>query len=210
MSNLSARSARFRVSLASFACIALAGAFTLAPAHGQPPAEAPAPTDNAELQALCDADQADRKNTDAVNWHEVGERDAKREARVREMLETGLVNTGQDYFNAALICQHSMEVEGIQLAHELSMISASLGNKRARWLAAASYDRLLNRLDKPQRFGTQYVSKGDGPMKLADITPGVTDHMRKALNVPTLEQAKAREEEIRKSFEKPKEPAPKH
>lgn len=157
--------------------------------------------DNAELKALCDADQADRQDIQNSDWKGISQRDIAREKRVREMLEAGTVNTAQDYFHAALICQHSMEVEGIQLAHELSMISAALGGgKSARWLMAASYDRLLNRLDQPQRFGTQYLSKGDGPMALGEVRPGVTDSMRAAINVPSLAKAKEREEEIRKTM----------
>lgn len=152
---------------------------------------------------LCEADQTDRQNVTDADWHEVSKRDVAREARVREMLAEGTVNTGADYYHAALICQHSMELGGIQLAHELSMISGALGDMRGRWLMAASYDRLLNRLDQPQRFGTQYRQKGNEPMSLGEISPGVTDAMRKAINVPTLEEAKAREEEMRRMFAKP-------
>lgn len=155
--------------------------------------------DNTELQALCDADQADRQDLHAIDWHEVSERDQAREARVRAMLAAGSVRTGPDYFNAALVCQHSSELDGIQLAHELSMISAALGERRARWLMAASYDRLLNRLNQPQRFATQYFQKGTEPMHLTEIRPGVTDSMRQAINVPTLEQAQAQEAELNRT-----------
>lgn len=189
--------------------LVIAGAAALAGCAGSQDAPKPqpaatgSPADNTELRMLCEADQVDRQNMTDADWHEVSKRDVAREARVREMLAEGTVNTGADYYHAALICQHSMDVEGIQLAHELSMISAALGDKRGRWLMAASYDRLLNRLDQPQRFGTQYRQKGNEPMSLGEISPGVTDAMRKAINVPTLEEAKAREEEMRRMFAKP-------
>lgn len=187
-------------------CARTAAAILLVLATGcatQAPSTAAAAPDSAELRAMFEADQADRQDITAINWHEVSERDAAREARVRRMLADGTVNTGPDYYHAAMVCQHSDSVEGIQLAHELAMISASLGDRHARWLAAASYDRLLHRLKQPQRFGTQYFQQGDEPLSLVEVSPGVTDSMRRALNVPTLEEAKAREAELRKSTPHP-------
>lgn len=165
---------------------------------GAAPSSAPttAPDNNAELQALCDADQADRQDLGSTNWLQVSARDKAREQRVREMLDASLIRTPRDYFNAALICQHSMALDGIQLAHELAMISASQGDSRARWLMAASYDRLLNRLGQPQRFATQYSQKSGEPYKLGELRPGVTDDMRRAINVPTLDEARAREAQL--------------
>lgn len=165
-------------------------------AAGPHPASAPDPDNNAELQALCDADQADRQDLGSTNWLQVSARDKAREERVRAMLDASLIRTARDYFNAALICQHSMAIEGIQFAHELAMISAALGDSRGRWLMAASYDRLLNRLGQPQRFGTQYSQKSGEPYRLAEISPGVTDDMRRAINVPTLDEARAREAQL--------------
>jgi hypothetical protein len=159
-------------------------------AHPVPPASVPA--DSAELQALFDADQADRQIR-PPDWSVVGPRDRAREARVHEMLEAGLVVTALDYYNAAMIYQHAPGIEGSEMAHELAMISAALGNDRAKWLAAASWDRLLVRLDRGQRFGTQYTVDAEGTKTLEEMEPGVTDAMRAAMHCPTLEEAKARE-----------------
>ena len=71
------------------------------------------------------------------------------------------------------------------------------GGESSRWLMAASYDRLLNRLKEPQRFGTQYLSQNGEPVSLGEVRPGVTDSMRAALHVPTLAEAKAREAAMR-------------
>ena len=150
------------------------------------------PPDSAELQALFDADQADRQIR-PPDWSVVGPRDRAREARVHEMLAAGLVVTALDYYNAAMIYQHAPGIEGSEMAHELAMISAALGNDRAKWLAAASWDRLLVRLDRGQRFGTQYTVDAAGTKSLEDMEPGVTDAMRAAMHCPTLEEAKARE-----------------
>jgi hypothetical protein len=109
------------------------------------------------------------------------------------MLEAGVVVTALDYYNAAMIYQHAQGVEGSALAHELAMISAAMGYERARWLTAASWDRLLVRLDRGQRFGTQYTVDAAGTKTLEEMEPGVTDAMRTAMHCPTLEEAEARE-----------------
>lgn len=155
-------------------------------------ADPPLAPDSAELQSLFDADQADRQMR-PPDWSIVGPRDRAREARVHEMLEAGLVVTSLDYYNAAMIYQHAQGLEGSALAHELATISAAMGNDRAKWLAVASWDRFLVRLDRGQRFGTQYTVDASGAKTLDEMEPGVTDAMRAAMHCPTLEEAKARE-----------------
>ncbi len=163
-------------------------------------ADSPAPVSNSvELAEIYKADQADRQGV--IDWHAVSQRDEAREKRVREILASGGIQTPGDYYHAAMVFQHSSEGDGMHLAHELAMIGASLGDRKCRWLAAASYDRLLNRLGHQQRFGTQYLGT-NGPPTLGPVHPGITDSMRAALNVPTLEQAKAREEKIKLEWEK--------
>ena len=44
-----------------------------------------------------------------------------------------------------------------------------------------------------QRFGTQYCSTGDGPVRLYEVSTGVTDSLRAKFGVPTLDQARQRE-----------------
>jgi hypothetical protein len=154
--------------------------------------EAAVAPDSVELQSMFDADQADRQMK-PPDWSVVGPRDRARAARVHEMLDSGLVATATDYYNAAMIYQHAQGIEGSALAHELAMISAAMGNDRAKWLAAASWDRFVVRLDRGQRFGTQYTVDAAGTKTLEEIEPGVTDAMRAALHCPTLEEAKARE-----------------
>lgn len=164
--------------------------------------EAATASDNKELLALYSADQADRTpGTTPDDWHKVQANDLQRETRVREMLDAGLVKSGRDYFHAAMVFQHASDPAGIQLAHELAMIGACLGNADSRWLAAASYDRLLMYLKVPQRFGTQYRTDEQGVMKLYEVGEGVTDPMRAALNVPPIAQAREREKEMQAQME---------
>ena len=50
--------------------------------------------------------------------------------------------------------------------------------------------------ERPQRFGTQYRSDSGGKMKMYVTSDGVTDAMRAALHVPTLSEAKEREQQM--------------
>ena len=168
--------------------------------------QASAPGDSApddpELQALYAADQADRTpQTAPSDWSLVNRNDLQRQARVRQLLDTGMVRSGHDYFHAAMVYQHAEGADGVQLAHELAMIGACLGDRDSRWLAAASWDRMLMNLDRPQRFGTQYRSNSEGVLKMYPTSAGVTDAMRSALNVPALSEALAREKEMQAQLE---------
>ena len=156
----------------------------------QNPAATSVKLDNAELVAIYQLDQIDRQS-EPIDWEAVSQRDTERQLRVRELLDTGGVQTGADFYHAAMVFQHSDGVEGIELAHELAMVGMALGSRESRWLAAASYDRLLTRLGRGQRFGTQYISAGkDDPMHFAPVEPGVTDGMRAAMNCPKLEETR--------------------
>jgi len=149
-------------------------------------------SDSAEIQSLYEQDQADRDGN-VIDGAATYQRDAKRRARMRELLDAGAVRTSGDHYHAALVFQHADDIEGIQLAHELAMIAMALGHREARWLAAASYDRLMMDLGRYQRFGTQYQGGNDGMMQLVPVDqPGVTDAMRAALDCPALHDAQGR------------------
>ena len=98
-----------------------------------------------------------------------------------------------------MILQHGDVAEDYLLAHEFCVVAISKGDKRAKWLAAASEDRFLMNIDRPQRFATQF--RCDGPnceFHLYKLDAGVTDELRKVLDVPSLAEAKAREAKMNK------------
>lgn len=68
-------------------------------------------------------------------------------------------------------------------------------NSTARWLAAASKDRYLMTLGKPQLYGTQF-KKVDGKWILWEVDPSVTDEERAKWGVPPLVEARKRAEEL--------------
>lgn len=146
-----------------------------------------------ELAKLFAEDQADR-STDDINWEEVGARDAARLARVKQLYHSQKLESGVDYYHAAMILQHSLIPDDYLLAHEFCVVAISQGVESAKWLAAASEDRFLNSIGRPQRFGTQY--RKDGFWSQCEIRPDVEDSLRAALNVPSLLQAQARLEEM--------------
>jgi hypothetical protein len=94
-----------------------------------------------------------------------------------------------------MVFQHGSEVSDYRLAHALALKAAELdpANKEARWLAAASRDRELMTLGKPQLYGTQFRKEGERWV-LYDVDPAVTDAERAKWNVPPLAAAKARAE----------------
>lgn len=157
--------------------------------------------DNAEIARLYRDDQADRSPPagKSIDWAAVAPRDKARLARVKELYAQDRLRTGADYYHAAMILQHGGAPEAYLLAHELCVVSLSKGEARAKWLAAASEDRFLVGIGRPQRFGTQYSGSGpDGPFRLDEVGEGVTDALRRELDVPSLAEAKAREAELNK------------
>lgn len=154
--------------------------------------------DNSRLQQLMTADQADRRGARTPEeWQEISKRDAERRAELMTILRVGEVRTANDYYNAALIMQHGDTLDHIRMAYSLATISANLNpsDRSAKWLTAASWDRLLMRMKRPQWYGTQYVNDASGKWVLYEIDESaVTDADRQSLSVPTLAEARERVE----------------
>jgi len=170
--------------------------FDITPLTSAQTPSAPATRDNPELARMMDEDQADRTPDDpkSIDWKIVGPRDAARLKRVKELYAQNQLKPGRDYYHAAMILQHGDVPDDFLLAHELCVAAISKGDARAKWLAAASEDRFLMNIGRPQRFATQF--RCDGPnceFHLYKLDETVTDELRKALDVPSLAEAKARE-----------------
>jgi hypothetical protein len=100
-----------------------------------------------------------------------------------------------------MVLQHASTPDDYLLAHDLCVIAIGKGEQKAKWLAAASMDRFLVSIGRPQRFGTQFFSnKSFRPPHLVQVDPHVSDVLRQELDVPTLESAKKRETEMEKEF----------
>ena len=172
------------------------------PVPGEAPAEQVEPADNDALAAMFAADQAARTGGMNVDWSVVSVEDAERRVRTREMLDAGEVRTAQDYFHAAFIFQHGSEPNDFLLAHVLAVTAVSKGHPQAAWIAAATLDRYLQNIGRPQIYGTQYqLPQGGG-----EVTQGEYDRdllsnaVRTAAGVPTLEGQEERRIRMQESF----------
>lgn len=152
---------------------------------------------NPELRALFDADQADRRVPNP-DFKIVSQRDAERRARVLELLDGGGAASAEDFLHAAMIFQHGESVEEIERAHTLALEAVRRDDQlgAAKWLAAASKDRVLMRQGRPQLYGTQFVRGADGRWALHPVDPSISDEERARWGVPPLETAKERLEQM--------------
>jgi len=151
------------------------------------------PADNPLLRRLFEDDQKDRQ-TGSIDTETV-KRDRHRREAVLKELRSGQLRTASDYYHAAFVFQHGESADEIRLAFSLAWTSAQMDSpikKRALWLSAAAWDRILMRLKKPQWYGTQYVADdADSEFRLYEIDEeAVTDEERTRFQVPVLSDAK--------------------
>jgi len=153
---------------------------------------------SSELQGLFRADQDERVNHPAYGTPDywlLRERDAERRKRLQVIIDSGGLKEPEDYYHAAWILNHGERAEEIWQAHILAKEAAELGLRRARWLAAATYDRWLMYQGKQQKYGTQIVPDGKR-QRVWDIEPATSDAERAQWDVPSLAEMKRRAEEV--------------
>lgn len=150
---------------------------------------------NTELKNMFVSDQEDRE--DWKNWPaDKTNRDKQRLARTLQLIDVGALTTGEDYYHASMILQHSNITEHYKLANELCQNAIKLGEERAKWLYAAALDRyMLNSGEKYQKYGTQYM-KGENGWYLCPIDPNTTDEDRAEFNVLPLKDLETKVTEL--------------
>lgn len=147
---------------------------------------------NVEMTAIFDADQADRHIAN-IDWSIVGPADKKRRARTQQLLDSGALQSGEDFYNAAFVFQHGSEPDDFLKAHLLAIIAIARGKPGAVWIAAATLDRYLLNIGKPQVLGTQFRLPKDTPVTQEPYDRAlVSDAMRNALHVPSIAEQEAR------------------
>lgn len=90
-----------------------------------------------------------------------------RKAKVRELLAAGELKTGEDFKEAAFIFQHGNNPDDCLFAHVLAMEAVIKGSDSAKWMEAATLDRYLQSIERPQVFGTQYPLDPNLPHPIA-------------------------------------------
>lgn len=149
---------------------------------------------NPEILSLYNADQSSRKAPN-INWTELNKDDSLRRSRVRQLLDSGKVVTGQDYYRSAMIFQHGSDTVASSTAIHLMKTAIQLDSTVNKWLLAAAIDRHLMRRGLPQIYGTQFIRLGqNGSWKRYEIdTTKVSDQERKAYNVESLAEQSEKE-----------------
>lgn len=158
---------------------------------------------NPEMKALFEEDQADRNAGPNIDWAVVTPRDEERRARTLALLKAGKLHSGDDFWHAAFIFQHGGEPDSYLLAHTLAVIATARGRPDATWIAAATLDRYLQNIGRKQIYGTQYSMPDGQPTNQEPYDRTlVSDALRSALGVPSLEEQEARRAEFEQSRER--------
>lgn len=115
-------------------------------------------------------------NISAEEYYRHG--DARR-AEVRKLVEDGKCTSGEDFSDAALIFQHGLTPEDFLFAHVLAVEGLIRGDSADKWIAAATLDRYLQAVNRPQVFGTQYPGdKASGNKPKPQVDPRVMNIQR--------------------------------
>jgi hypothetical protein len=183
---------------------------SISPAASAPAAEEPS---NVEMRSIFDADQGVRSDSTAFykNAARIASEDATRRARTRQLLDSGALRSGDDYYEAAFVFQHGDKPADFLLAHTLAMVAVAKGRSDALWIASATLDRYLQNIGQPQIYGTQYKSSWDFVAGAPDMSKAVTtqapydrslvpDALREALHVPSLKEQEARRAEMEREL----------
>lgn len=152
-------------------------------------ASAPFIFNNREIAELLVADKLDRFEQRAGNmtWEQVWARDKERRAAALQLHKDGLLRTKDDLESAAMIFQHGLSSSDYRLAFALATAAAAKSDnpEEASWLMAATLDRWLISMKRPQWYGTQYTRDAAGKEIVSPIElDAVEDTERVRLRIP--------------------------
>lgn len=151
---------------------------------------------NSEMASIYDADQSDRA-ADVIDWTKLASSDADRRARTRKLLESGDLQSADDYFHAAFVLQHGEKPEDFLEAHLLAMVSVAKGKTLALWIASATLDRYLQNIGRPQVLGTQYRFPGRDKVTQEPYDKElIPDTVRRVLHVRSIYEQELKRMEI--------------
>ncbi len=151
------------------------------------------PNNQTEVKRLFDEDQRDREeHLDKSNPTLFAERERARYQKAQEIFGRYEQNpqslSVQDVLHLAFLFQHGQTSEDYNRAYVLALAAEKGGVEDAKWLSAATEDRYLVSLGKPQKWGTQFIQTEKGWRYAApleeDTLSGITDEIRQSKNVP--------------------------
>ena len=113
--------------------------------------------------------------------------DAARLARTETLLANNGLHAAIDYYRAAFILQHGNTPEHYLRAHHLAMVALAMGYDDARWISAASLDRYLLSVGRPQIYGTQFRTTDGITSRVEPFDRLIANNPeRQALSVPPV------------------------
>lgn len=141
---------------------------------------------NAEMSEIYKVDQAVRQSYESfkANAKQIEQDDAMRRGQTRALLAKGELRAAEDFRLAAMVFQHGSEPRDYLFAHTLALVALAKGDRSASWIAAASLDRYLLSVGRPQIFGNQFSP--DGALQEPLDRELVSDELRRELGVPAL------------------------
>lgn len=158
--------------------------------------------DSPVMKRLFEQDQKDRdvdfnamSDQQRSEWrNRLLSQDAQRRKEVNDIISRGELHTGRDFEEAAVIFQHGSETDDFLFVHVLAVVAVAKGRSQSRWLAAATLDRYLHRMNQPQIYGTEslgtpYSVRGTRVYKYTQDPYNrslVPDSMRAEMCVPDL------------------------
>jgi hypothetical protein len=139
-----------------------------------------------------------------ITYEEFNRRSILRRQHVRELLAQGKIQSGEDFHDASVLFQHGETADDYLMGHILAMEAVIKGDDRSKWMVAATLDRYLQLIKRPQVFGTQYPRDPNAPAPQANeagaafkgrtLSPYddqfLSDSLRQDFCVPNLEQQK--------------------
>lgn len=129
-----------------------------------------------------------RATSDPKKWKLIEKRDLQRRLELGKILNKKIFLSGEDYLMAGMIFQHGTKISDSKKAIFLAKKAIELDNEKAKWLYAATTDRLLMKKGKKQKYGTQYQKKGSKWI-LYPVDRKTTDKERAKYNVIPLKKA---------------------
>ncbi len=158
------------------------------PAAQALPVSKSASRDNHHIEELFHRDQQDRHSR-KLSTKELASRSDERRIAVLKLYYGNQVQTPNDLFRAATVLLHGKVPEDYLLAHEMAVAAVAAGRPNSRWLAAATEDKFLLSIGRPQRFATQYRTEDGKMLGLHRVELGVIDPLRQMMEVPPFAEA---------------------
>jgi hypothetical protein len=123
------------------------------------PAQTPAsngvkPIQASRIHQLYVEDQSE--NPHNITEQEHNRHGIARRSEIRAMLTKGEIEAASDFHDAAVLFQHGETADDFMMAHVFAIEAVLKGDNSSKWIAAATLDRYLQIIGRPQIFGTQY------------------------------------------------------